>query len=178
MSTYITRKEYFEKLRSLLLQLDDKYLGIYMLHYTGSLPYRNSIPTSLDLSYLELYNRLWPNYSIEILNEKIFIKITDKTLKKLVDNIHIVHKSSSSRNHYESAIITIGQKTRDLLRKDPVAHWNALSQKIKPLKIQLDVAEDVALAAESYANEKRKTANNLREQIESIQKEILNLENQ
>lgn len=165
------RSEYFIRLREVLLELDDRTLGVYLWHYTGPFPLPASeIPP--QLSFLELHDRLFPNMTPEDAQRNVGHKPTAQHLQHVVDHrssrvLDLLKNQGKALARYEDTIRTIGQQARDILQGDATALSNVEEQRRRQLNVEWTRLEGWALEAEKTAAERRQRADLVRAQLDA-----------
>jgi len=169
----MTRTEYFVHYRTVLQELDDRTLGIYLWHCSGQFNIPASIPPKLSI--LELYDRIFPNFTPEFGAQKVGSKPTAATLQRLAE-----HRSSTvipllkggKKDQYESTVLAIGQQARDLLTGNATALWNVFEERRRQLDVEWNRQNDGAIQAEKTAEIERQRANIARDKLDATLAEL------
>ncbi len=172
----MTRSEFFVKLREGLLQLEDRALGAYMLRCASPWPpaSRQEIPPQPSLT--ELYDRLFPDLSVEQANENVNTRPPDvramkRSAEYFLDSGTVKALEGSRKQRFESMLLALGQQTHDLLRGEPTMRWNVLEERRRRLEGEWTREDARATGAELFATRCRREANALRTRLDGVLEE-------
>lgn len=169
----MTRAEYFTHLRAALLELDDRTMGIFLWHCVGPFPH---VPTSIpeELTILELYNRLFPVMTPEWGAAKVGANPSAASLQRSANRSSTLLTSlkGGSLKRYESALLAIGQRARDLIQGDSTALWNVREERRRQLDREWASLDGYATQAEHTAMVARQRADTVRAELDSVLVEL------
>jgi hypothetical protein len=171
----MTLREYFIKLRELLLTLDDRSLGVYVVQFMGEFsPRARYLWEPVEISWRELHTLLQPPPGREDKNAPGAPKL--EQIHRLLAAVPTTFSRTRDKENYESHVLAVGQRVRDLINGDPTALWNLNVERVRSLERTAERVEGIAREAELRARYARESANEVQKELAENRAELARLE--
>lgn len=171
----MTLREYFIALRKLLIQLDDRSLGMYVVQFMGEFcPGTRFLWGPTEISWRELHDLLQPPPGREDEGTPSAPKL--KRIHHLLAAVPTTFPRARDKENYESHVLIIGQRVRDLINEDPTALWNLNVERVRSLERTAERVEEIAREAEFRAKNARESANEVQRELAATRAEMARLE--